>query len=105
MANIENLDALIAAPRSHKLLFENNNTRVLEVIIEPGEKEPMHTHILRSVMIVTEPARLIYHNADNTSFETTPSLDVKTEWMEPEQLHAVENIDDKQYKAIRVEIK
>jgi hypothetical protein len=33
------LDALIAAPDSHRLLLENDRVRVLEVVIEPGARE------------------------------------------------------------------
>jgi quercetin dioxygenase-like cupin family protein len=52
------LDALIAAPGSHRLLFENDRVRVLEVVIEPGAREPEHTHRWPSVMIVHQPARI-----------------------------------------------
>lgn len=31
------LDALVAAPDSHRLLLETDRVRVLEVVIEPGE--------------------------------------------------------------------
>ena len=37
------LDALIAAPDSHRLLLENDRVRVLEVVIEPGAREPEQT--------------------------------------------------------------
>ncbi|HKH61217.1 MAG TPA: hypothetical protein VKA49_10330 [Flavitalea sp.] len=39
-----NSDALIAAPKHHKLLFENEFVRVLDTNIAPGEKTPAHTH-------------------------------------------------------------
>ena len=38
------LDALLAAPDSHRLLLETDRVRVLEVVIEPGAREPEHTH-------------------------------------------------------------
>jgi hypothetical protein len=52
------LDALIAAPDSHRLLYENDRVPVLEVVIRPGAREPEHTHRWPSVMIVDEPARI-----------------------------------------------
>lgn len=55
------LDAVIAAPDSHRLLFENDRVRVLEVVIEPGAREPEHTHRWPSVMIVERPARIRYY--------------------------------------------
>ena len=41
----EGRDAVAAAPRSHRVIFENPLVRVLEVSIPPvGESEPMHHH-------------------------------------------------------------
>jgi hypothetical protein len=40
----DDLDACIAAPASHHVLFENDAARVLEVIIQPGTREPLHPH-------------------------------------------------------------
>ena len=40
----DSLDALIAAPQHHKLLFENEFVRVLETRIPPGETTAIHTH-------------------------------------------------------------
>jgi hypothetical protein len=57
----DDLDACIAAPASHHVLFENDAVRVLEVIIEPGPREPLHTHRAPSVMIVDRPARIRYY--------------------------------------------
>ena len=36
-------DAVQVAPKSHRVLFENAFVRVLEVIVPPGTKEPMHS--------------------------------------------------------------
>lgn len=43
------LDALVAAPDHHKLIFENEFVRVLETKIKPGETVPVHTHENASV--------------------------------------------------------
>jgi hypothetical protein len=45
------LDAVIAAPANHKVLFENDRLRVLEVILEPEEEEPVHHHRWPSVFV------------------------------------------------------
>jgi hypothetical protein len=36
------MDALQAAPASHRLLLDNDRVRVLEVVIEPRTREPEH---------------------------------------------------------------
>ena len=40
----DELDALIAAPENHALLFENESVRVLDTRIGPGRTTPVHTH-------------------------------------------------------------
>ena len=34
------LDAVVAAPKHHKVIFENERLRVLEVTLEPNDEEP-----------------------------------------------------------------
>jgi len=104
------LDAVAAAPESHRILLENEHVRVLEVVIRPGEKEPAHTHPWPSVMVADSPARLRYYNAeDKLVFEhpedRKPPTELGADWMKPEGLHAVECIDEVPFHAIRVELK
>jgi hypothetical protein len=103
------MDALVAAPASHRVIMENSQVRVLDVVIEPGNREPEHTHEAASVMIVDEPARIRYYEGDALRFESPERLEspvgVRVRWMEPEGPHSVENIDECRYHAIRVELK
>jgi quercetin dioxygenase-like cupin family protein len=100
------MDALRAAPASHRLLLDNSRVRVLEVVIEPGTREPEHTHQAPSVMIVDEPAGIRYYQADTVLFESPePEPGVRVSWMAPEGPHSVENIDSRRYHAIRIELK
>lgn len=106
----ETLDAVAAAPESHKVLLENDRVRVLEVVIEPGTKEPPHTHRWPSVMMVDRRSRIRYYDEmGKLVFETPVDADLQgdldPQWMDPEGLHAVENIGSAQYHAIRVELK
>jgi len=104
----ETMDALLAAPASHRVLLENGRVRVLEVVIEPGTREPEHTHRAASVMIVDEPARIRYYAGGALVFESPAdsgsSPGVRVRWLEPEGPHSVENIDQRRYHAIRVEL-
>jgi hypothetical protein len=45
------LDAVRAAPRHHKVLFENDRLRVIEVTLEPKDEEPVHHHRWPSVFV------------------------------------------------------
>ena len=65
------LDALVAAPANHRLLFEDDTMRVLEVTVEPGERENLHHHRWPSLMVVL--ARPDYRNFDADGNEIPPS--------------------------------
>lgn len=106
----ENFDAIIAAPNSHKIILENDKVRVVEVIVLPGQKEPVHIHQWPSVMIVDSSTKIRYYNKKGIGKEYPERTASKekpfVEWMEPEDLHAVENLDKKKtYHAIRIELK
>lgn len=48
------LDAVTAAPDHHKVLFENERVRVLEVTLEPNDEEPVHHHRWPSVFVLDQ---------------------------------------------------
>lgn len=101
----QTMDALVAAPGSHRVLLENDRVRVLEVVIEPGAREPEHTHQAPSVMIVDEPAPIRYYAGAELRFESEATARSQVSWLEPEGPHSVENIGDRRYHAIRIELK
>jgi hypothetical protein len=106
----DSLDAVVAAPGSHRVVFESPVTRVLEVTIAPGEREPEHTHRWPSVMVVHRPARIRYYTGDTLTF-TSPERPSPADqgphagWLDPEAPHSVENIDGHAYEAFRIEFK
>jgi predicted metal-dependent enzyme (double-stranded beta helix superfamily) len=103
------LDALIAAPESHRLLLENEHVRVLEITIAPGQREPEHTHRWPSVMIIDQPARIRYFEhgvqTQQSPARPAPIPEPKATWMDAEGPHSVENIDSSPYHALRIELK
>ena len=51
----DTLDSVNAAPGNHKILFENDHVRLLEVTVQPGETEKMHGHKYPSVFMMDAP--------------------------------------------------
>jgi hypothetical protein len=47
----DGFDAVQAAPKTHKLLFENALVRVLEVSLSPNTTVPMHHHRWPSLLV------------------------------------------------------
>jgi hypothetical protein len=102
------MDGVLAAPETHKVLLENDAVRVLEVTIPAGEREPEHTHRLPSTMIVDHPAMIRYYREGVLVFSAQEGASANApvgQWMEPEGPHAVENCDTTTYHAFRVELK
>jgi hypothetical protein len=106
------LDALVAAPANHRLLFEDDAVRVLEVTVEPGERENLHHHRWPSLMIVL--ARPNYRNFDPDGNEIPPSggppaspVLPRALRLPPQRLHAIEVAADAphSFRGIRVEFK
>jgi hypothetical protein len=106
----DSLDALIAAPRHHKLLFENERVRLLEVRIRPGETVPVHTHRWPSAIYVAKQSDFIRRDHEgNVLFDsrtTGPAPDRPfVQWSPPLPPHSVENIGDREILLITTELK
>ena len=110
------LDAVLAAPKNHKVIFENDRLRVLEVILEPGEEEPVHHHRWKSVFVFDR----IKGPIDDFSPEgekRPPNRDVMValkEWdgngclvvnMAPQPAGRVLNSSDETLHGVRIEMK
>ena len=107
-------DAVAAAPDNHRVVFENEKVRVLEVTIKPGEKEPFHVHPMPSVMTVITGAKLRIAEATlkDGKLVTGKTIEVGKDnfqpppmWMPPQGLRSVENIGSVTYRSYQVELK
>ena len=110
------LDAVLAAPANHKVLFENDRLRVLEVILEPEEEEPTHHHRWPSVFVFDQLEGPI-HDMTPGGEITPPNRDVMKAiqaWdgkgclvvhMAPQPAGRVLNASSKTLHGIRIEMK
>ena len=106
------LDALVAAPVNHRLLFEDDAVRVLEVTVQPGEREKLNHPRWPRLMVVL--ARPNYRNFDADGNELPPSGGTadspvlpRALCLPPQRLHAIEVAADAPhgFRGIRVEFK
>jgi hypothetical protein len=108
--NLDNLDALIAAPEHHKLLFENEFVRVLDANIPAGEITNVHTHKYAASLYFISWSDFIRYDADGNvlldsrTIEKTP-LPGTALWSGPLPVHALKNIGDTDLHVISMEIK
>ena len=106
----DSLDALVAAPKHHRLLFENDSVRVLETCVPPGETVPVHTHRWPSVLYVIsmddfirrdEAGRVVVDSRQTKSAaESGPAM-----WSPSLPPHTLENIGRREIRCINVELK
>jgi beta-alanine degradation protein BauB len=95
-------DPVKLSPQYYKVLIDNDEVRVLEYRLKPGEKEPMHSH----------PRGFVYYLADaklKVSFpggksEESAVTSGEAHWRDA-VTHAAENIGDTEAHAIAVELK
>lgn len=52
----DSLDAIIAAPKNHKVVYEDSTIRILQVLLDSHKEEPIHTHKWKSIMWIAKPA-------------------------------------------------
>ena len=106
----ENLDAVIAAPEQHKVIFENERLRIVEFKVKPGEYVPVHTHRWASINYVLKLGDFLSYDADgNLKLDSrTGKTDIKQgtifELPPFPPPHAVQNIGGELH-AISVELK
>jgi hypothetical protein len=110
-------DAVTAAPFSHRVQFEDEHVRVLEIVLPPGALEPVHVHALPSVIMGETGgkggAKFLYteYRFANGKFietsrnEISPSAGYRAVWTAPEGPHSITNIGPVEVRFTRVEIK
>jgi hypothetical protein len=110
-------DAVTAAPYSHRVQFEDEHVRVLEIVLPPGALEPVHVHALPSVIMGETGgkggAKFLYteYRFANGKFietsreEVSPSAGYRAVWTAAEGPHSITNIGPVEVRFTRVEIK
>jgi len=99
----DGFDAVQAAPKSHRVVFENAFVRVLEVSVVAGETVPIHHHRWPSLLVSWDTGgkspHVRYHAADGTAKDIPSTEDPvhpgrwEVHWMQPEPMHSVEVLE------------
>lgn len=95
-------DMAKVAPKNTKVLLDNDQVRVIEVSLKPGDKLPMHSHPANVVYFVTG-GKTKTTTADGKVTETEHKAG-EAMWSEP-ITHGNENIGNAATKALVVEMK
>ncbi len=103
------LDAVVAAPENHKVIYEDELIRVVSVRNEPGATEKPHHHRFPSVFVIDRIVK--FRDFNGATHEEIPAWKPDgavlpiIRRLPPQPLHYVQNIDDKPFHGIRIEFK
>ena len=106
----DELDAVVAAPAHHTIVFENDRVRVLDTRVEPGDTVPLHTHPWRGVQHILSFADFVRRDAEGQVLLDSRGLDLASDrplvlWSEPLPPHTLENVGNSVIHAVVVELK
>jgi quercetin dioxygenase-like cupin family protein len=106
----DSLDALVAAPKHHTLLLENERVRVLDTRVAPGETTPVHTHRWPSAMYILSSSDYVRRDGDGNVVLDTRTTAKKLEtgsvvWYAPLPPHSLENVSSTEIHVLTVELK
>jgi hypothetical protein len=106
----EPLDAVTAAAGHHEVLLENDQVRVLDTRIGPGERTPVHTHSWPGVLYVLSWSDFVRYDAagkvlvDSRTWPSRPERGA-TLWSAPLGPHSAHNVGGGVLRVIAVELK
>jgi hypothetical protein len=106
----EDLDAMIAAPEFHTVLYEDDRVRVLDGSVPPGATVPVHTHRWGGVLYILATSDFVRRDpdgkvlADTRAAKTSPIVGAAV-WGAPLTPHSLENVGTEEFRTLTVELK
>lgn len=95
-------DIVQLSPDVHRVVFENETIRLLEVCVPPGARVPMHTNP-ENINYILQGGTLRLVNPDASALEL--QLTAKQVIPAPVGRHAVENIGETEVRTLCIELK
>ena len=101
---------MTAAPDHHAVLLENDEVRILDTWLGPGERTPLHVHQWPAALYVLSWSDFVRRNehdavlADSRTMERRPAPG-EALWIAPLLPHSVENIGTSDLHIVAVEVK
>jgi len=110
IGSLQPMDAMSAAPDHHSVLLENDQVRILDTRLGPGEQTPIHTHQWPAALYVLGWSDFIRRDASGTVLADSRTMASAPKpgealWLPPLTPHQVENVGDADLHIIAVELK
>jgi hypothetical protein len=105
----DSLDALVAAPKHHKLVLDNDRVRVLDTRIPAGDLVPVHTHRWPAVYYTISGGDFVRCDGDGNVLLDTRirphAAGQPARFIESLPPHSIENVGTSEIHLISVEMK
>ena len=106
----EELDALVASREHHTLMFEDDEVRVIDTRIRPGERTAVHTHRYPSILYIVATSDFLRYDAEGNVITdsrklSAPQVSPSAFRVPPMPPHSVENIGTTLLHLVNVEFK
>jgi quercetin dioxygenase-like cupin family protein len=96
-------DVMVAAPNHYRVLVDNENVRVVENTLQPGEKDALHTHPAGWYYVTRGGTMKVVFASGQTEMWTPPTGE--SGWSAPEAPHTSENVGTTPMSYVLVEVK
>ena len=97
------IDAVAASPAQFRVLLNNEHVRVVEYVLQPGQRDQWHTHPPK-VSYIVEGGTLRIHLEDGTSF-LSEETQGEAVWMGALPRHYAENVGSTPVRIVLMEVK
>jgi quercetin dioxygenase-like cupin family protein len=98
-----NRDPIVVASATHTCILDNEQVRVIDVRVQPGETVPMHAHNTNYLVYALTPAKIRFSYPDGTS-KVIEAQAGNVAWRGPET-HSAENVGTEEYHVLNLEFK
>jgi hypothetical protein len=106
---LDELDGVTVAPDIHRVVFENDEVRVLEITIPAGTTTPLHTHLVPTVTYRLSGSDFVRRDEHgNTMFDSRADAAAgaqKVSFSPGTPRHTIENTGEDDLIVIGVELK
>jgi len=94
-----------ANPIGTDLIFEDERVRIWQIVLEPGQAAPTHTHLLDYTTVTVEGSTLERLNADGTVDRSEAKPGRVLRWYQSTRTHGLRNVGTTRFHNIIIELK
>jgi quercetin dioxygenase-like cupin family protein len=96
---------IAANPIGTHIIYEDEQVRVWNIVLEPGEVAPVHTHFLDYTTVVVEGDEIERYNGDGSADKLVVKPGAIMRWHQGPQVHSLRNTGSRRFHNVVVEIK